>query len=171
MAFTLVSLMLSLFGGIFAALSAFRNYTDTDIRERCNRRDIRLKELAELSKNGGDKHEALEKAYKTAQDIGDKVKRGRQWWTWAQLIPTVVFLLFALGMSLWALINWDQLTQPQGWIGWKFILVFGVLVDVGSLCCIWAAWMLLRHASDSLEAHVGTVQSLTAGIKADPPHS
>ena len=47
LAFTLVSLMLSLFGGVFAALSAFRNFTEIDVKERCNRMNlvITIKEI------------------------------------------------------------------------------------------------------------------------------
>lgn len=109
LAFTLVSLMLSLFGGVFAAISAFRNFSDIDIQKRCNRMDAHLEDLNNLQ---GDS-EKTEHARMVAKKHGAKMQTARKIWTVAQIFPTIVFLCFAIYMACWALINWDVLTQPQ----------------------------------------------------------
>ena len=166
MAFTLVGLMLSLFGGIFAALSAFRTYSEADIRERCLRRDLHVKDLDAASKSG--QQGRMVNTIATAEKHARSIQKFRAWWIRAQLFPTVLFLIFALYMACWAMLNWAHLTEPQGWYGWKCIVGTGVLVDVGSLVFMVFGWKNLRSHSNSLDDHMQTVQELTADIKPDP---
>ena len=167
LAFTLVSLMLSLFGGVFAALSAFRNFSEIDVKERCNRMNLHLEEFKAHSKNNGNQV-AVSQALVKAEAYADKMQRARKWWTGAQIFPTVVFLGFALFMGCWALLNWNSLTQPQSWEGWKWILGGGIFVDIASLGAIALAWKSLRSASNDLDGHAATVKDFLAEIKPDP---
>ncbi len=168
MAFTLVGLMLSLFGGIFASLSALRNYTEGDIKDRCNRRELHLKDLDQRSKNGYHAG-GVANTMETAKKHADRIMRFRVLWVRAQLFPTAMFLVFAIYMAVWALLNWSCLTQPQDWYGWKCILGSGVAVDLIALILMWLAWSKLRVHSDNLDDHMKTVQALTADIKPDGP--
>src|SRR5712672_428477 len=102
--FSLISLMIGLFGGSYTAISALKNLFDPYVRRVGDDADLRMEELKQLD---------LPKTLATGKRTRSLIWSVRKLWMLCYSIPIVGFSIFIFSLAFWASRHWPMLTDKD----------------------------------------------------------
>ena len=101
--YTIVSLIIGIFGATYAALNALRSYYEPKINKA---KETSLEVVTRLTETLGAAH----KRTGHCQKHSNTINRWQTCWRWAHALPTLGFALFILFIGIWTLISWSDVT-------------------------------------------------------------
>jgi hypothetical protein len=100
--YSLIALVLSIFGATYTAIAALRNHFDDGITSIHGVVDNQLVIISKAGKPSED----------TANGYGDWIKKWYKIWKWSHIVPIIFFWIVAFGIGICSLFWWDKITQP-----------------------------------------------------------
>src|ERR1051325_8550440 len=98
--YSLIALVISLFGAAYTAIAALRTRFDPMITDLVRGAEPQLNIISRLGSG-------------TSDNASEHAKRLRFWaavWGWSHFIPILAFWLFAFAAAAWALVSWAAIT-------------------------------------------------------------
>jgi glucan phosphoethanolaminetransferase (alkaline phosphatase superfamily) len=128
--FTLIGLLLSVFGAAYSANAALRSHFEEDIKDGAKNAAIKVRYIKANDTSGN--------AHQSAQQFADKIKIAARVWTVAQWLPILVFSLTSFLLSLFVVFFKTQPQCPDLWNTCRWFLLAVVVFD---LICFVAAFI------------------------------
>ena len=170
--YTLVSLIIGIFGATYAALNALRVNFEGDIKNAVQNADSKLEAIVLIR---GDNNRSTAHCRKHR----GKILSSGSMWTIANALPAITFFLAVLFIGSWVLYDWDIVTiqhsDPthlhalRGTTPWCWfrcgLTILGILDILCVGVAIWA-WIRCKTANGSLLEHFeGLEPKAEAGLE------
>ncbi len=151
--YSIVSLMLALFGATYTSIVALRNAFDKDVIELC--------QLANADKETLNKVKDKPTTFSEGITLYEKIHQCRRLWNWGFWVPVVNFCLFAIVIALFVIIKWDYVgTKEAPGIMYRIILGEALIVNFSCGCLCVFALRSIKRESDKLKKHMGILGEL-----------
>ena len=122
--FTIVSLVIAVSGGIYAAFIAMRSLFEQEISTAIDSREMRLKAISEGS-------ETVQATKDGAEEESSKMIKYHKWWRNSFLVPVVLFVVLSYVMAIHAVcLGQDVVVSGTWWIIYKFLMVAVLITDL-----------------------------------------
>jgi hypothetical protein len=158
--YTLVSLIIGIFGGTYAALNAARTHFEGDLKKAYEESDGKIKAIEQVRGTNN-------KASVHVQRHKDRICNAWATWQWMNIIPGICFFLAVYAVVIWVLLDWPDITRQHTQPGelallhakfpWNsFRLIIGGLgtINLGCVAVAFFARSTCRKASEALQEHV-----------------
>lgn len=157
--FTLVGLMLAIFGGTYAAIAAMRSHLDTRVETAYR---VLKKQITELRRL--DQEAAIQEGERHAHCI----RKWRRIWIVSHLIPIIFFLIFSMVFAVISYFEWDNMPEKSSWPCCKYIVLAGSIVNLSCVIFAMIAFLVVRAGSRNMDGHMRTALGSEADNLIDP---
>jgi len=99
--FTIIGLMIAVFGATYTAISSFRTHYNPIVSEYVKQAPDKVAQIRRLR---GEADGALNEKY------ANRIRCGNRCWHWFSILPIGLFLIFSFGLSVWLFGHWDKIT-------------------------------------------------------------
>lgn len=140
--YSIISLMIGLFGASYTVITAFKNALDKKI-------ELVISEAAESINQL--KEYRLEATLNQGLHIQRNISLGKKVWTGSHLTIIALFWVYAYGIAYWAVTHWDSLGDknvPGCWCG---ILISAFVINIWCAGMAVGAWFLIRHQNVAMK--------------------
>ena len=157
--FTLVALMVSIFGATYTSTSAIKNWLNDRLRKKLE--DSKEQTDFIITNSPPQEHQAYVNVVKKYYG---KTKRWSTVWYHSFAVPTILFTAWSFFIGIYVYFCSNPHT-PYNWEKWKLIIPIFVAIDALSIIAAILAYLFVIRASNHLSEFFGTRQQEVASIE------
>ena len=164
--YTLISLVVGIFGATYASLNSLRINLEAPIKEAADNAQKKLDAIISVwGKESGCANICMAHT--------KNILRWKKVWVWANAVPAILFSLIIGFIVVWVLIDWNDVTVQHGnptqlatvesvlpWCGFRSILAVMALADLLCVAAGILAWFRCKSANSSLSEHHVSLEDL-----------